>query len=410
MDAHTPTPAPVWSRRRFLRNAGGAVGMLSLGQLLAACASESQAATFSDQPSGLVNFANWPYYLDRDATPTTGPGAFRPSLERFTDETGILVNYREVIPDAETFFQMIEPQLAAGEPTGWDIAVITNGSTLTKMIQLGYLEELPADLRPNFDRFAADEVTDPLYDEGNRHTMAWQSGITGIAYNPAFTGRPLSSIEDLFSDEFAGRVGMFSDNVDLPNLALVAIGVDPATSTESDWRAAAEKLRKQRADGVLGGYYKQSYIRALLNGEVAVSMAWSGDVFQQNVEGDPEGMQFVIPDEGALFWTDAMCVPKNAQHPADAIALMDYVYDPEVAATIAAWVNYITPVPQAQDVLHARANDTDDAEEAASLRAVAESPLVFLSDEDRARLRSYRELVTADELNTWTEIFGEFYL
>jgi len=103
-------------------------------------------------------------------------------------------------------------------------------------------------------------------------------------------------------------------------------------------------------------------------------------------------------------------VPKHAQHPADAIALMDFVFDPEIAATIAAWVNYITPVPQAQDVLLARADETDDAEEAASLRAVAESPLVFVSDEDRARLRSYRELRTADELTLWDEVFGEFYL
>ena len=384
--------------------------MLSLGQVLAACAPSAEAATFHDQPSGVVNFANWPYYLDRDDTPTNGPGAFRPSLERFTDETGIVVNYREVIPDAETFFQMIEPYLAAGEPTGWDVIVITNGSTLTKMMELGYLEELPADLRPNFDRYAADEVRDPTYDEGNRYTMAWQSGITGIAYNPAFTGRPITSVDDLFSDEFAGRVGMFSDNVDLPNFALVAIGVDPAESTEADWRAAAEKLRKQRADGILAGYYKQSYIRALANGELAVSMAWSGDVFQQNVEGDPDGMQFVIPDEGAILWTDAMCVPKNAQHPADAITLMDHVYLPDVAATIAAWVNYITPVPQAQDVLLARAEDTEDPAESASLRAVAESPLVFVSDEDRAKLRTYRELTTAQELNAWAEIFGEFYL
>ena len=384
--------------------------MLSLGQLLAACAAGTARASFADPPSGLVNFANWPYYLDRDGTPTNGPGPFRPSLEEFTDRTGIVVNYREVIPDAESFFQMIEPSLAAGEPTGWDVAVITNGSTLTKMIELGYLEELPSDRRPNFDRFAADEVKDPVYDPGNAHTMAWQSGITGIAYNPAFTGRPVTSITDLFSDEFAGKVGMFGDNVDLPNLALIALGVDPADSNEADWRAAADKLRKQRADGVLRGYYKQNYLRALANGELALSMAWSGDVFQQNVDGDPEGMQFVVPDEGALFWTDAMCVPAHAQHPADAIALMDFVFDPEIAATIAAWVNYITPVPQAQDVLLARADETDDAEEAASLRAVAESPLVFVSEEDRARLRSYRELRMADELTLWDEVFGEFYL
>ena len=158
------------------------------------------------------------------------------------------------------------------------------------MIQLGYLEELPADRRPNFDRFAAAEVKDPIYDPGNAHTMAWQSGITGIGYNPAFTGGPITSLEDLFSDEFAGKVGMFGDNVDLPNIALLALGVDPETSTPDDWqrrrRASSEAARRRRRSR---GYYEQNYIRALANGELALAMAWSGDVFQQNVEGDPDG-------------------------------------------------------------------------------------------------------------------------
>ncbi len=401
---------PPWSRRAFLRAAGGAVGALSLGQLLAACGSEPPAkGGFAGPPAGLVNFANWPYYLDREGGETSGPGPVRPSLEAFTEETGIVVNYREVIPDAETFFKDIEPRLAANQPTGWDIAVITNGPTLTKMIQLGYLEELPADRRPEFDRYAAAEIKDPIYDPGNRHTMAWQSGITGIGYNPAFTGRPITSLQDLFSDEFAGKVGMFGDNVDLPNIALLALGVDPETSTPDDWQRAAELLRKQRADGVLRGYYAQNYLRALANGELALAMAWSGDVFQQNVEGDPDGMQFVVPEDGALLWTDTMVVPKGAEHPADAIALMDYVFRPEAAATIAAWVNYITPVPEAREVLLARADEASDPAEASALRAVAQSPLVFVSDDDRARLRSYRELPTAEELAQWAAAFDEFY-
>jgi spermidine/putrescine transport system substrate-binding protein len=404
-------PEHRWTRREFLRAAGGAAGMVTLSQVLAACGvAGAQDAGFRAEPSGLVNVANWGWYLDREGGAETGPGPRRPSLERFTEETGIKVNYREVISDSAIFYSQIEPFLAAGRPTGWDIMVMTNGLTLTKLIDLGYLEPLPADLRPTFDEHASELVKDPSYDPGGRFSMAWQSGITGIAYNPAFTGRPITSMRDLFSDEFAGKVGMFGDPVDLPNFALLALGIDPETSTPDDWAAAAQLLREQRDGGILRGYYAQAYIRALENGEVAATMAWSGDIFQLNASGDPNGIQFVVPEEGALLWTDAMCVPKHAEHPADAIKLMDFVYRPDIAAMIAAYVNYITPVPAAQDELLRMADDEEDATEAARLRQVAQSPLVFPSEADRDRLRTYRELGSSDELAQWDETFREFYL
>lgn len=320
------------------------------------------------------------------------------------------MNYREVIPDAESFYLQVQPHLAAGEPTGWDIMVITNGLTLSKMIGLDFLMELPTDGRPNFDAHAALDAKDPGYDPGAVYTMPWQSGITGIAYNPALTGRELNSIHDLFSEEFAGRVGMFGDPVDLPNLALIALEIDPVTSTPDDWATAAELLRRQRNDGIVGHYYNQNYVNALANGDVAVAMAWSGDIFQENAIGAPEGLQFVIPEEGALLWTDAMVVPKRALHPVDAITLMDYVYRPEIAAMIAAWVNYVTPVPEAKDELLRMADETDDQEEAATLRVVAESQLVFPTDEQRASLKVYRSLEGDDEIVAWNDLFGGFYI
>src|SRR3972149_6028217 len=123
-----------------------------MGVFLVACGEAAEALSFTDEPSGILNFANWPLYIDKEKV---ADGQFvRPSLAAFTEQTGIQVNYREVIPDADAFFQQIEPHLAAEEPTGWDIVVITNGITLTKMKNLGYLVELPADLRPNFDAHA----------------------------------------------------------------------------------------------------------------------------------------------------------------------------------------------------------------------------------------------------------------
>jgi spermidine/putrescine transport system substrate-binding protein len=395
----------AFSRRELLRRAGMGAGALGLGAVLVACADGSSTPSFHDDPTGVLNFANWPLYIDKVHT---DEGNRRPSLEAFTRQTGIEVNYREVIPDAETFFREIEPYLAAHQPTGWDIVVITNGITLTAMRDAGYLLELPADERPNFSRYAGDFVRDPSYDPGNRYTMAWQSGITGIAYDPAQTGRPITSLSDLFSDEFAGRVGMFGDVVDMPNLAILATGVDPVDSGEDDWRAAAALLASQRDSNVLRGYYAQNYISALRRGDLAVTMAWSGDIFAAKIDKSlPEQIEFVIPDEGALLWTDCMCVPAGAEHLPDAITYMDYVYRPTVAAEIAQYVNYITPVPAAKAEIERMAEGAT-APEQERLRAVADSPLVFPDEVTLAGLATYRELASQPELEAWHAIFGPF--
>jgi spermidine/putrescine transport system substrate-binding protein len=396
---------PSLTRRGFLRATGGAAGALALGPLLAACSSP-ESGPFAGDPEGIVHVANWPLYLDRIRQ--ADGSVKRPSLVRFTKETGIQVNYREVIPDAEAFYRQVQPYLAAGLPTGWDVMVITNGPTLTKLIDLEQVEPLPTDRRPHFTTHAEEKFRDPAYDPGARYTMPWQSGITGIAYNPLLTGREITSLSDLFDPEFAGRVGMFGDLVDLPNLAMIAAGFDPETSTPDQWRATADMLRAQRDAKIVHRYYTQNYVNALANGDVALTMAWSGDIYQENAIGAPEGLQFVIPEEGGLLWTDAMVIPKASQHPVDALAFMDYVFRPEIAAMIAAWVNYVTPVPGAKAEILKLADAAPDAQEAERLRAVASSPLVFPTDADYARLKTYRELTTDDELLEWNEIFGEF--
>jgi spermidine/putrescine transport system substrate-binding protein len=286
--------------------------------------------------------------------------------------------------------------------------VITNGVTLTQLKENGYLVELPADLRPNFDAHAGDFVRNPPYDPGNRYTMAWQSGITGIAYDPEATGGPIDSLQALFDPAYRGRVGMFGEIVDMPNLAILATGVAPEISTEEDWRRAAELLIEQRDSGILRDYYQQTYIAALRRGDVAITMAWSGDIFAAKLLGKiPERIRFVIPVEGALLWTDNMCIPKGAAHLADAITFMDYVYQPRVAAQIAAFVNYITPVPEARQVLERMAAAEEDPEEAERLRQVASSELVFPTD--TSNLHTYRELPTEEEIRVWDEIFRPVY-
>jgi len=406
----TPTIDPRWarpfSRRTFLRGAGGVVGALTFGSLLAACAEGATAGPFDGQPAGRVDFANWPLYLDRRLDKGQ---IVRPSMQEFTRRTGIDVNYREVIPDAEVFYQQIQPNLAAGRPTGWDIAVITNGATLTRMIQLEQAMELPSDQRPNFTAYASDTLAkNPSYDQGNRYTMPWQSGITGIAWNPDLTGEDVASLEQLFSGDLPGKVGLFSDTVDMPNLIMLAAGIEPETSTQADWTQAARWLQGRIDAGVRVSFFKQNYVNGLANGDVVATMAWSGDIYQENTIGAPEGLQFATPSDGGILWTDNMVIPAGAQHPVDAMRLMDFVYDPAIAAMIAEYVAYVTPVPAARDEIVRHAEASTDARQKAKLLALADSPLVFLPEEQAAALHSYRELASDEEIAAWNQAFGRF--
>jgi spermidine/putrescine transport system substrate-binding protein len=402
---HRGPPSGDLSRRQLLRYGAGSLAGLSLGSLLAACSSELPLGPFDGPPDGVVNFANRPSFIDRVPD---GKGGFSiPSLERFLKEKHITVNYQPLIDDPAAFFAAIEPYLAAGQPTGWDVAVITNGETLTRMIDLDYLVELPARLRPNFERNVAPPVRDPQFDPENRYTMPWQSDVTGIAYDPTLTNRSISSVRDLFGPDFAGAVGMFGDLTDLPNLALIAAGAAPETSTPAEWQEAAALVARQLADGIAQVLTRQDSVEALASGEIALTMARASDVFHVNPSGDASGLQFVIPAEGGLLWTDSMVIPKGAQHLVDAVALMDFVYDPAIAAMIAAEVGYLTPVPGAREEILAHADEAP-ADESANLRTIAGSPLVFPSPQAIANLHTARVFRSEDESDEWERLWSPF--
>ncbi len=401
------------SRRDLFRSAGVGAGALSIGAILAACGGTSGGGSgggggggstgggggvdWNAAPHDKLMFANWPLYIDKKKV--NGQVTY-PSLEQFTTDTGIDVTYREAINSNPEFFGKIQPQLAAGQSTGWDIIVITNGDTLNQLLRLNYLVPLPTDKRPNFDANASVAVKDPAYDPGNKFTMAWQSGLTGIGWDPVQVKalRPdkptITSVMDLFDPAFKGKVGMFADNADLPGLVMVGMGVAPETSTPDDWQAAADLLQKQKDDGIVRQFFTQNYTSALQNGDVAVTMAWSGDIFQLNLEGDASGLQFCIPDEGVIIWTDNMCIPLGAENPVDAITYMDYVYQPEIQAEIEAYVNYICPVPAAKDVIDP---------------SLADSPLIFPTDADLAKTHTYYVFKTPDEQTQWNALFQAIY-
>jgi len=403
---------PRISRRRALQFGG----LSALGMALSACsiagapkselglnAARKKIAEFwadHPKPTGQLNFANWPLYIDVSEKNKSD----HPSIDLFTKRTGIKVKYKEDIQQVDTYFGKIQPELANNQGTGYDLMVITNGGFLDKLISLDYLIPLDQNAMVNFYANASNLAKNPSYDRGNVFTMPWQSGVTGIGYNPKKLGRKITSWEDLQDPKLRGKIGMFGDVSDMPGCALLAIGVAPENSTEKDWRKAAAWLQKQRP--LVRKYYEQDYVDPLVKGDIYATMAWSGDIFQQQISG--VDLEFVIPKEGAMVWTDNMCIPAHAEHPRDAMTYMDFVYQPEIGAMIADYVNYITPVATAQAIFRKDAADADNKDDKEYYTALSTSPLVFPQESDFAKLHRYRVLTGAEE-KVWNSIFEPIY-
>src|SRR6516164_11081166 len=349
------------SRRNVLRSAGASAGALGVGAFLAACGVKGATVTggSTPKPGGVgspswwakqklhhtVNFANWPLYID------VLKGK-HPSLVHFTQTTGIQVNYSEPISDNLPFYAKIRPSLQAQQYTGFDIIVMTNNSPpLGYLINYGWLTPLDQSAMVNFHKYASPLVSNPSWDRGNKYTMAWQSGWTAIGYNSSVIKTAPTSVDILFDPKYSGKVGMMADPQELGSVGLLRIGVEPATSTESDWAKAAKVLQKQKSDGIVRAYYDQDYITHLKNGDTAVSVAWSGDIFQADLNSKYKNLHLAIPNEGGMSWTDNMCIPMYAQNPKDAMTLMDFYYNPDVQAVVEYYNDYVCPVPSAKDVL-----------------------------------------------------------
>jgi len=418
---------PRLSRRGLLQAGGlaggatavcGVLGAAGLSSLLAACGGPAPAPPAAADAVGssawwskqelhyTVNFANWPDYIDLLDNR-------HPTLEHFTDLTRIRVNYSEPISENLPFYNSIRPSLERNEYTGYDVIVSTNNSpALGELINNDWLIPLDQSMMNNFRAYAGSLVRNPPWDPGNTYTMAWQSGWTAIGYNASVVKEPGDSVGILFDQRYAGRVGMMSDTYELGSVGLLALGVDPATSTEAEWRKAALLLQKQKSDGIVRGYYDQNYIDNLKSGEIVVSQAFSGDIFQANLQQRYQDLQLLMPAEGGMFWTDNMCIPVHAQNPKDAMTLMDYFYQPQIEAVVEYYNDYVCPVPDARLVLLSPSGWA--AQELAAMRReigkppsyTADSDLVFPTPEFRARSKGYYQFRDPDQLALWDKLFG----
>ena len=336
-------------RRGFLRALGGAgLGATALGAALTACSDQGLAPVPRPRPAAdrsrserVVKFANWIDYID------TVPGSppRYPTLEELTRQTGIAVDYSEPITGNEQFFSQIGIPLAMGWATRYDLVVLTDW-VVSQLIQLGWTQRLSPAAVPNASRLLPQFRDWPVPDV-RRHSLPWQCGFTGIVYNMTVTHRPVTSMRDLLtSPDLRGKVSLSTDMRDVLSLVMLDMGIDPATFTEREFGAALATLGRAAQSGqikTVTNYYGP----ALLKGTIAACVGWAGDVLELREQQHPN-IYFTWPKAGGLLWSDNMVIPAYAQHTENAERLMNFYYEPGIAAQLSDYERYMCPLMGAE--------------------------------------------------------------
>ena len=285
--------------------------------------------------------SNWTGYIDPRKKKTS-------TFRQFEAATGITVDYTDDVNDNAEFYAKVRNQLGACEPIERDLIVLTDWMA-ARMISLGWIQPLRKDKVPNLHANLIEPLRNRQWDPDLTYHAPWQSGLTGIAYNSAKVGEVRSFDELLHRSDLKGRVTLLSEMRDTMAFVLKVQGADPDDFTADQWDNAMEELRQVVADGQIRSFVGNDYLNDLASGNVLACEAWSGDVIQATLE-NPD-IKWVVPEEGLSLWSDNMMVPNLATHQDNAEAWIDYYYEPEVAAKLAAWVNYIGPVEGARQAM-----------------------------------------------------------
>ncbi|TXS67625.1 spermidine/putrescine ABC transporter substrate-binding protein [Streptomyces sp. sk2.1] len=385
------------SRRSLLR----ALGATAAGAALAGCGVPAayvepgdRAGRDTSASDRSLYFANWPLYIDTDDEDASK----RPTLDAFGRRTGISVTYTEEINDNDEFFGKISPSLMNHQETGRDLIVVSDWMS-ARFVRLGWVQEMDRAKQPNVAEYLDPQLSSPAFDKGRMHSVPWQSGITGIAYNRKKLGREIRSVSDLWADDLRGRMTLLSGLDEAIGLLMQGNGVDTTRWKRDDFYEVCDQVEKLVKKRHIRGFTGNDYIKDLATGDVLACQAYSGDVIQ--LQADNPEIEFVVPEEGGELWAESLMIPNLARHKRNAEKLIDYYYEPEVAAQLAAWVNYVCPVPAAREVL-ASVKDKETA-------ALAEDPLIFPDDEMRRRLVTGRDITSEERpefAKKWNSIVG----
>jgi len=377
---------PRLTRNELLRRGAAGGALLAFPSILAACGGgDGGGSTDDGELKTVLNFSNWPLYIDVDK-PTT--------LQKFTQQTNIKVNYYEDINDNAEYFAKVQGPLSQGNGIGRDIFVFTDNSRFPGLlVSQGWVEELDKDLIPNIMNLV-DAQASPPFDPDRTYSLPWQSGMTGIAWNEDVTG-PVTSVQQLLEDpKLKGKVTMLQEMADSVGLVMLQNGDDPGAVTDDTFNSAIDTVQAAVDSGQIRRFTGNDYTQQLTNGDLAAAVAWSGDVVQ--LLADNPKLKWAIPESGGMIWTDNMLIPAGGSAPT-ASTYMNFVYDPVVAAQIAAYVNYVTPVKGAREELSKSDPET------------AGNQLIFPDDETLSQVKQFdsEALDNEEYITLWQGVLGQ---
>lgn len=318
------------SRRRFLGGSAAAAAGLTLGSsFLAACGSGSESSSSSSEASGpasgTLRISNWPLYM---------ADGF---IAAFQTASGITVDYKEDFNDNEQWFAKVKEPLSRKQDIGADLAVPTTFLAV-RLNQLGWLNKINKDAVPNMKNLRPD-LLEASVDPGREFSAPYMSGLVGLAYNRAATGRDIRTIDDLWDPAFKGRVSLFSDAQDGLGMIMLSQGNSPESPTTETVQQAIDLVREQNDAGQIRRFTGNDYADDLAAGNIAVAQAYSGDIVQ--LQADNPDLQFVVPESGATTFVDTMVIPYTTQNQKAAESWIDYVYDRVNYAKLVSYVQYI---------------------------------------------------------------------
>ena len=366
------------SRRTVLAGVGG-IGAVAA---LSACGSSEETATVSDS----VRWGNWPLYLDYDDAKKVYP-----TLEKFSETTGIDAQYFEDYNDNDEFFGKVQAQLKLGEDIGYDLVTPTDWMA-ARWIRLGYTQKFDKANIPNSVNIL-DTLASPSFDPMREQSLTWQGIMSGFGWNTEKNPKGIKTLDELFAPQNKGKIVVLSEMRDTIGVILMAQGVDITTVTEDQFMSGVDFLAQKIADGWIRGVKGNEYAEDLISGDATAVIGWSGDMFILSSEYEGK-FNFAIPESGGTISGDNLMIPSTASAAgkANAEKLINYYYDPAVAAEVAAYVNYVCPVKGAQAEMEKIAPE------------LATSEYIFPTQKTMASLSVFRSLTPSEE-TTWTEAF-----
>jgi spermidine/putrescine transport system substrate-binding protein len=362
------------SRRRFIGGSAAAAAAAVLGpSFLAACGSDkgggssSSAAAPPDDgapASGELRVSNWPLYM---------ADGF---VAAFQTATKITVDYKEDFNDNEQWFAKVKEPLSRKQDIGADLVVPTQFMA-ARILQLGWLNEI-REARWANKKNLREDLLNTKVDPGRKSTAPYMTGMVGLAYNKAATGKDIKGIDDMWDPAFKGRVSMLSDTQDGLGMIMQSQGSSVEDPTEEAVQKAVDLVKEQKDKGQIRRFTGNDYADDLAAGNIAVAQAYSGDVVQ--LQADNPDLHFIIPESGGDWFIDTMTIPYTTENQAAAEEWINYIYDRANYAKLVAFVQYVPVLSDMNDEL-----DKVDP-------ALAKNPLIVPPEADAKRLKSWAPL------------------